>query len=172
MRAYSTLLLTILLLAHGSLAEAQFSAQLQGAVRDQTGGVLPGASVTLANVETGVSLTTVSDANGGFRFPNLAPGAYQVKVAMAGFKTATVDAQVLTQQTANVAVALDVASATEEVSVIGCLADHRRGRLARPRHLPRGGAPRPAVPGPELSGADGDRARRDRTRRGRRWGAG
>jgi hypothetical protein len=117
MKACSTLLLTILMLTHGPRAEAQFSAQLQGVVHDQTGGVLPGASVTLARVETGVSLTTVSDANGGFRFPNLAPGAYQVKVVMAGFKTATVDAQVLTQQTANVAVALDVASATEEVSV-------------------------------------------------------
>lgn len=99
------------------LAEAQFNAQLQGTVRDQTGAVVPGAAVTLANVETGVSLIAVSDANGGFRFPNLAPGAYKAKVELAGFKTATLDIQVLTQQTANVVVTLDVAGAAEEVSV-------------------------------------------------------
>jgi hypothetical protein len=117
MKACSTLLLTVLLLAHGSAAVAQFSAQLQGTVQDQTGGVMPGAAVTLGNVETGVSLTTVSDANGGFRFPNLAPGTYKASVELAGFKTATVDVQVLTQQTANVAVTLEVASAAETVSV-------------------------------------------------------
>ncbi len=119
MKACSTLLLAVLLLAYGSLAEAQFSAQLQGTVLDQTRAVVPGATVTLANAETGVSQTTVSDADGGFRFPNLAPGTYQVKVEMAGFQTVTVDAEVLTQQTANVQVVLDTATAAEVVSVTG-----------------------------------------------------
>jgi hypothetical protein len=117
MRVRSVLLLIVLLLMPASLAEAQFSAQLQGTVRDQSGGVVPGAALTLANAETGLSLTAESDENGSFRFPNLAPGVYKVKVALTGFKTATIDAEVLTQQTANVAVTLEVASAAEEVSV-------------------------------------------------------
>ncbi len=44
MKLRSARLLTVLLLAPGSLAEAQFSAQLQGTVLDQTRGVVPRAS--------------------------------------------------------------------------------------------------------------------------------
>ena len=106
------------LLAPG-LAAAQFSAQVQGTVTDQTGGVLPGAAVVLRNTSTGVELTTVSDNAGGFRFPNLPPGGYQLTVELSGFRTATVEATVLTQQTSNVRVTLDVATATEQVSVVG-----------------------------------------------------
>lgn len=101
------------------LAEAQFNAQLQGTVTDQTGGVLPRATVVLRNTATGVELTTVADNDGGFRFPNLAPGGYQLKVELSGFRTATVEATVLTQQTSNVKVTLEVATATEQVSVVG-----------------------------------------------------
>ena len=117
MRVCSALLFTVLFIGPARVAEAQFSAQLQGTVLDQSRAVVPGAAVTLANSDTAVSFTAVSDANGGFRFPNLAPGAYRVKVELAGFRTATLDAQVLTQQTSNVVIALEVASAAEVVSV-------------------------------------------------------
>ncbi|MDQ3349147.1 MAG: carboxypeptidase-like regulatory domain-containing protein, partial [Acidobacteriota bacterium] len=107
------------LLGAAGSAEAQFTAQLQGTVTDQTGGVLPGAAVVLRHMNTGVELRTASDTDGGFRFPNLAPGGYQLKVELSGFRTATFDATVLTQQTSNVKVTLEVASATEQVSVVG-----------------------------------------------------
>jgi Carboxypeptidase regulatory-like domain len=109
----------LFVLVAAGLAEAQFNAQLQGTVTDQTGGVLPGATVVLHNTDTGVELRALSDNDGGFRFPNLAPGAYQLKVELAGFRPATVDATVLTQQTSNVNVTLDVATAAEQVSVVG-----------------------------------------------------
>ena len=120
MKAYSTLLVTILLLAFGSPAEAQFSAQLQGTVLDQTGRRRARAPSSRSRTSRRVFRwrpCPMRTAASGF--PNLAPGAYQVKVEMAGFKTSTVDAQVLTQQTANIVVALDIASAAEVVSVTG-----------------------------------------------------
>lgn len=98
-------------------AEAQFSGQLQGTVKDQTDAALPGATVTLQNVETGVTLTATTDTRGGFRFPTLAPGAYRVTVELTGFRATSADARVLTQQTSSVAVTLEVATASEEVSV-------------------------------------------------------
>ncbi len=107
------------LLGAAGSAEAQFTAQLQGTVTDQTGGVLPGAAVVLRHMNTGVELRSDSDNDGGFRFANLAPGGYQLKVELSGFRAATFDATVLTQQTSNIKVTLEVASATEQVSVVG-----------------------------------------------------
>ena len=118
MRVRMLVFIAALLGGMAGLAEAQFNAQLQGTIADQTGAVLPGAAVVLTNKATGVELTTVSDASGGFRFPSLAPGDYQLKVTLDGFRTATIEATVLTQQTSNVRVTLDVATATEQVSVV------------------------------------------------------
>jgi carboxypeptidase family protein len=100
-------------------AEAQFNGQLQGTVQDQTGAVLPRATVTLENTETGVTLNGVTDSDGGFRFPNLAPGRYRVKGDLTGFRPKTAEVQVLTQQVASVTIVLDVATEQEEVRVTG-----------------------------------------------------
>ena len=51
---------------------AQFdTASVLGTVRDSTGAVVPGATVTLKNVGTGITATTVSDENGDFQFLNV-----------------------------------------------------------------------------------------------------
>ncbi|HJS75434.1 MAG TPA: carboxypeptidase-like regulatory domain-containing protein, partial [Vicinamibacteria bacterium] len=59
-----------------------------GTVRDESGGVLPGATVTITSpaLPSGPS-TQVSNDRGQFRFPNLAPGVYALEVALAGFGT-------------------------------------------------------------------------------------
>jgi TonB-dependent siderophore receptor len=59
---------------------------LSGTVRDDAG-VIPGATVTLASGETQVASAT-TDAQGGYRFDNLAPGTYEMTVTMRGFETA------------------------------------------------------------------------------------
>jgi hypothetical protein len=100
-------------------AEAQFNGQLQGTVEDQTGAVLPRATVTLENTETGVTLNVVTASDGGFRFPNLAPGRYRLKGDLTGFRSKTAEVQVLTQQVASVTIVLDVATEQEEVRVTG-----------------------------------------------------
>src|SRR6266511_3585538 len=61
-------------------------AQLAGFVKDQTGGVIPGATVTATLRRTALTQTTVTDANGYYVFPALAPGIYEVAVELQGFK--------------------------------------------------------------------------------------
>jgi hypothetical protein len=61
---------------------------LQGVVTDQQGAVLPGANVTVHNLETGLTRSAVSDAGGRYVVPELPPGGrYEVKVELSGFAT-------------------------------------------------------------------------------------
>ena len=66
------------------------SGALTGVVADETGAVLPGATVTLSGGPAG-SRETQTDAAGRFTFPGLAPGAYRLTVFLSGFGEVTVD---------------------------------------------------------------------------------
>ena len=60
---------------------------IRGTVSDQTGAVIPGATVTIRNQGTGISRTAQSLADGGFEFVNLlAPATYAVSVEKEGFR--------------------------------------------------------------------------------------
>src|SRR4030095_16149899 len=59
--------------------------QISGTIRDEQGAVLPGTTVTLINQETGVSRTTVSEADGAYRFLALPPGKYSLRATLSGF---------------------------------------------------------------------------------------
>ncbi len=63
-------------------------ASVAGVVRDSSGGAIPGATVRVVNEATGVAIDTVSDGQGAYRTPDLAPGDYRVEVALDGFDTA------------------------------------------------------------------------------------
>ena len=54
------------------------NAQISGIIKDQTGAILPGVTVTARNVETGLSRSAVSQTAGEFRIPALPPGTYTV----------------------------------------------------------------------------------------------
>src|SRR5215212_3691634 len=71
-------------------------ATLQGTVADDQGGVLPGATITIANAETGWTREVVSDARGWYRVAALPPGPYEVRIAMQGFVDYTYRGLVLT----------------------------------------------------------------------------
>src|SRR6059036_2625784 len=67
---------------------AQFqTGNIYGKVQAKDGSVLPGVTVTLTGV--GAPQTTVSDAQGNFRFVNLSPGSYTLKADLAGYGTST-----------------------------------------------------------------------------------
>jgi len=89
MRRYLTLALALLwLLARP--AHAQFdSATVSGVVQDGTGGVLPGADVTLTSAGTGLERRTVTNEAGLYTFPNVPVGEYRVKASLSGFNTVT-----------------------------------------------------------------------------------
>src|SRR5262245_35325694 len=71
------------------LAQAE-TGRIVGTVADQSGGRLPGASVSLKSTGTGASRNAVTDTNGAFVFANLLPGKYEVKVELSGFSSALV----------------------------------------------------------------------------------
>ena len=63
-------ILAVVLLTPASPAAAQItSATISGTVKDQTGGVLPGVDVVIKNLDTGLSRSGVTDANGYSRCP-------------------------------------------------------------------------------------------------------
>src|SRR4249920_2512156 len=78
--------LTVALLALPLMAHAQ-EATLLGAVKDNTGGVLPGVTVTAINEASGISFVSVTDERGLYRLPVRA-GVYKISAELAGFTTA------------------------------------------------------------------------------------
>ena len=78
---------------------AQTLGTITGEVKDSTGAVIPGATVTVVNKATNATRTTQSNEVGLFDFPALPPGTYTVKTELDGFKTATRDVVLQVQQT-------------------------------------------------------------------------
>ena len=73
----------ILLASH---AHAQISgATLSGTVTDQSGGVVPQATILIKNVATGITRSNTTSAAGFYSAPNLLPGIYEVKAEAQGF---------------------------------------------------------------------------------------
>jgi len=78
----------VLLLA--SPAAAQFDrGTISGVVKDQTGGVIPGATVTIQSLQTKEISTAVTDASGYFTMTTLRSGRYDVSAELDGFKKAS-----------------------------------------------------------------------------------
>jgi hypothetical protein len=107
--------------AAAPLARAQsqaVNATIEGVTRDTTGAVLPGVTVTIANLDTGAQRVVVSDALGQFRAVLLPLGTYRVKAELTGFKTVERTGLSLSAgQTALVDFSLEVGAIEELVSV-------------------------------------------------------
>ncbi|HXD17772.1 MAG TPA: carboxypeptidase regulatory-like domain-containing protein [Vicinamibacterales bacterium] len=79
---------TLVLFALAIPAFGQIStAQLSGRVSDTSNAVLPGATVTVTQAETGAVRSVVTDADGSYLISNLSPGPYRLEVALQGFRT-------------------------------------------------------------------------------------
>ncbi|MBM3748011.1 MAG: carboxypeptidase regulatory-like domain-containing protein [Acidobacteria bacterium] len=117
--APSLRLLAVLgLMSAGVLPAQEYRGRVQGAVTDSTQAVVVGASVTLGNVNTGVSTTRTTDQTGRYLFDLVEPGMYRVAVVMEGFNR-FVQENVLVENRGDVTVnaVLQVGSVTETVSV-------------------------------------------------------
>jgi hypothetical protein len=62
-------------------------AGLSGSVTDQSGAVVPNASITIKNLATAVTRTVPTDSAGFYSAPNLLPGNYDVTASASGFST-------------------------------------------------------------------------------------
>ncbi len=116
---FFALLVPLLVVLGAAPAMAQYG-QIEGLVKDQTGGVLPGATVTATNEETGVTRSAVTGESGSYRLPGLPPGVYTVTAEMSGFQTRSYTGIILTiQQTVIQQFDLDVAQLSETITVTG-----------------------------------------------------
>jgi hypothetical protein len=62
------------------------SSSIRGTVTDQSGALVPGATVTVRNVNTGVSRQTITSSSGSYQFTALLPGVYNITIQKTGFK--------------------------------------------------------------------------------------
>jgi hypothetical protein len=119
------LLVTAVLGSGVALGQTQSNAaDLQGVVRDQSGAVVNGATVTARNVGTNTSKTTTTNDDGGYLIVNLVPGDYEVTVEAANFKKSVLpDVKLTVGQRADLDIALEVGQVSEVVTVSGASAE-------------------------------------------------
>jgi outer membrane receptor protein involved in Fe transport len=100
-------------------ANAQtFRGTIQGSVTDTTGASVPGAKVTVRNVDTGITRTTETNAEGEFNVPELQIGAYTVTIEKSGFQAAvTTGVQVVAATESRVDAVLKAGEVTQQVTV-------------------------------------------------------
>jgi hypothetical protein len=93
---------------------------LSGVVRDASGSVVPGASITIRNTATGEEFTAVTDSLGGYAFPSIALGTYTLVSEMTGFKKVEMSGIIVeVGKPALVDLALQVGGTSEQVVVTG-----------------------------------------------------
>src|SRR5947199_397400 len=120
-RVYPVALVALLLLAPALPAGSQeLRGRITGVVTDNTGAVLPGASVTIAGPALIQPQTTVTAADGTYRYPALPPGLYTVTFELTGFQTLRrEEIRLGLNQTLSVDAQLPLSSLQETVTITG-----------------------------------------------------
>jgi hypothetical protein len=109
-----------MLLVFASAGEAQrTTGDLLGVVRDASGAILPGVTVTISGPRIAGTQSATTSENGTYRIPNLPPGTYTVKVELSGFKSVVLEGiRINLGGTAEQNVALEIGQLAETVSVV------------------------------------------------------
>ena len=110
-------LLLCLLGGTGSLKAEANSVSVSGTVKDPSGAVIPGATVTIFNPVTGYERTVSTDAQGGFSFPNVPFNPYHMTVSASGFATHVQDVDVSSAVPLNLDIALELSAGKTTVTV-------------------------------------------------------
>ncbi len=102
----------------GGVAAQVGGGALIGAVSDQAGAAVPGATVTATAVGTKLSRVAVTGSDGTYSFPRLASGSYQVHVELTGFRPLTREGiQIATGETVRLDLQLQVGGLSEAITV-------------------------------------------------------
>lgn len=118
-RPLRTIALVALLIAP-LISSGQQKAQVAGVVRDPSDAIVPGASVSVVNLDTGVRRMTYSNSEGFYAVSALAAGNYKITVRKDGFRTVAQLGVVLQAlETARFDFALPIGSINETVTVEG-----------------------------------------------------
>ena len=111
----------LVVLMGASLAVAQLdTGTISGTVTDQSGGAVPGAAITIRNVATGITRSLVTNAAGRYEAAALPVGSYEVRASLAGFQTLVRSGITLTVgRNAVVDLALQVGEVAQAITVAG-----------------------------------------------------
>ena len=117
--AFVTLVLLLLPPALAGRANAQvLYGSIVGRVSDASQGAVPGAAVTVVHQETNLAREATTNGDGAYRFVNLLPGTYTVRVALTGFKLhVEKDVPVSVNAVARVDIRLEVGNLSEAITV-------------------------------------------------------
>src|SRR5947199_8200158 len=97
-----------------------FSAAISGLVRDTTGAVIPGVTVTAKQTESGLTRTVLTNENGDYRMPSLPVGAYEVMAEIPGFKPLVrTGIELAVAQEVVLNLTMEVGTTAEQVTVTG-----------------------------------------------------
>jgi Carboxypeptidase regulatory-like domain len=119
--------------AAGALAQSS-TGRISGTVGDSSGGVLPGATVTITQDKTGLTKSAVTDKGGAYLFVSLPVGAYTVGAEMPGFRKQVKSGfQLVADGRVTADFALPIGQVTEviEVTVAGETVNTTSGEIAR-----------------------------------------
>jgi hypothetical protein len=119
MRRHVRVLLAIGFLLCATSLRAQQNATVQGIVVDESQALMPGTTVTAIEISTGVQSVAVAEADGRYRFDNVAPGKYKFRYELQGFAAVELtDIELLVGQNVTVPkVTMKVATVEETVTV-------------------------------------------------------
>src|SRR2546426_2668876 len=110
----------VITLAGGLVFGQNFSAAISGFVRDSTGAVIPGTTVTAKHSETGLTRTVQTSEEGSYTMPQLPVGSYEMTAEKPGFKAQVRRGITLVvAQEAGVNLTLDVGDLVEKITVTG-----------------------------------------------------
>jgi hypothetical protein len=116
----SLLIAALVAIAAPSYAQPAQTGTIQGVVNDDTGGALPGVTVTITSQDRGFSRSTVTDGVGRYVFPSVPIGPYRIIATLQGFETAeATDNLVEVNRTTNVPINMKVGALTDTVVVLG-----------------------------------------------------
>jgi Carboxypeptidase regulatory-like domain/TonB dependent receptor len=111
-------LLTLTMLAAAPTLAQEARGTITGTVRDASGGVIPGATVTITNVAMATDVTVITNEVGFFQAPYLIPGTYQVSAELSGFRKAAKEVELRIADRLEVGLTLETGAAVETVNVI------------------------------------------------------
>lgn len=117
LRVFAVCLCLAVLIASPALAQ---TGQINGAITDNTGAVVPGATVKAVDVATGLSRDTVTDVNGRYVFTSLRPTTYDITAELAGFRSSQRKGVLLqANQNLTVSFELELGTLAETITVSG-----------------------------------------------------
>jgi hypothetical protein len=110
-------LCVLVCLAKPALSQNRNSGEIRGTVRDQSGAVVAGVTVTLQNIDTGVGTVLVTNGDGFYDSVSTSTGTYKVGFEKAGFKKLEIGPIILQVDTITEDATLQVGAISEEVTI-------------------------------------------------------